>query len=114
VPASPKKATTRTASGTHHGGRLFKTIFILVTNAVIAWNTVHMAAVLEQFRAQGHAFADADVSGAATLPPEKKLEEARRLVQLELAALEAATLLGKARARSPKSPVLRVRAESSR
>jgi hypothetical protein len=47
-----------------------------------------MAAVLEQFRAQGHAFMDADVSGARHPPSRKKLEEARRLVQLELAALE--------------------------
>ena len=34
----------------------------LVTNAVIAWNTVYMAAVLEQLRAGGHAFTDADVA----------------------------------------------------
>jgi TnpA family transposase len=33
----------------------------LVTNAVITWNTVYMAAVLDQLRAEGHVIADADV-----------------------------------------------------
>jgi hypothetical protein len=34
----------------------------LVTNAVIAWNTTYMAAVLEQLRAEGHSFSDTDVA----------------------------------------------------
>ena len=34
----------------------------LVSNAVIAWNTVYMHAVLEQLRAEGHAVLDADVA----------------------------------------------------
>lgn len=34
----------------------------LVTNAVIAWNTTYMAAVLEQLRAEGHSFTDTDVA----------------------------------------------------
>jgi TnpA family transposase len=34
----------------------------LVTNAVVAWNTVYMAAVLEQLRSEGHHFTDADVA----------------------------------------------------
>ena len=33
-----------------------------MTNAVVAWNTVHMAAVLEQLRAEGHRFTDDDVA----------------------------------------------------
>jgi hypothetical protein len=33
----------------------------LVTNAVITWNTVYMAAVLDQLRAEGHVSADTDV-----------------------------------------------------
>ena len=33
----------------------------LVTNAVITWNTVYMAAVLDELRAEGHVIADADV-----------------------------------------------------
>jgi TnpA family transposase len=38
----------------------------LVTNAVIAWNTVYMAAALEELRAEGHVITDAD---AAHLSP---------------------------------------------
>lgn len=34
----------------------------LVTNAVIAWNTTYMSAVLEQLRAEGHSFTDSDVA----------------------------------------------------
>jgi TnpA family transposase len=33
----------------------------LVTNAVIVWNTVYMAAVIDQLQAAGHAIGDADV-----------------------------------------------------
>jgi len=34
----------------------------VVTNAVILWNTVYMARVLEQLRAEGHEFSDDDVA----------------------------------------------------
>jgi hypothetical protein len=34
----------------------------LVTNAVITWNTVYMAAAIEQLRTEGHAIADADIT----------------------------------------------------
>ena len=33
----------------------------LVTNAVVVWNTVYMAAALEQLRAEGHPVDEADV-----------------------------------------------------
>ncbi len=33
----------------------------LVTNAVVAWNTVYMAAALEQLKAEGHTVNDEDV-----------------------------------------------------
>ena len=34
----------------------------LVTNAVVAWNTVYMAAAIEQHRAEGHQIADEDIA----------------------------------------------------
>ena len=49
---------------------------MLVTNAVVLWNTVYMSAVLDQLKAQGYPVADADVAHlASTLREHQSLRE---------------------------------------